>query len=114
MRLQGLADVFEHRRHDRFPVDRGRQVAAQVVETVGLHLAVPQDLGPFAGLAHQGADHHPDDEEAEKGQQVLGIGHPKVKRGGTKKKSKASTPRKAVRMAGCRPSREAASTTASR
>ncbi|EKD40270.1 MAG: hypothetical protein ACD_75C00115G0003 [uncultured bacterium] len=37
----------------------------------------------------------------------------KLKRGGIKKKSKASTPRAAVRIAGRRPSRAAASTTAS-
>ena len=62
-------------------VDGGRQIAAQVVETLGLQLALPQDLRPLAGLGHQGADHHPDDEEPEKGEDILGIGHRKASSG---------------------------------
>ena len=73
--LQGLADVFDHRLQNRFPVDRSRQIAAQIVEARGLHLALPHHLGPLAGLAHQGADDHPDDEETEKGEEILGVGY---------------------------------------
>ena len=112
--MQGFPHVSDHGLHDGFHAAGGRQVAAQVVEAVGLHLALPHRFGPLAGLGDQGADDHADGEERHKGDRYSVSATAKVSRGGTKKKSKASTPRKAVRMAGFRPRRRAAITTASR
>ena len=92
LRPQGFADVFEHGCHDGFHVNRGRQVAAQVVQTFGVNLALPHDFRAFPGLYHQGADDYADDEETEKSKNIFGILHRETPSGGDEKEIKGQNP----------------------
>ena len=72
-----IPQVFEHGLQQGFDVGSCRQISAQVIETVRLHLPDPHRFGPLAGLGDEGADDHADGEKRNEGDNVLRVGHGK-------------------------------------
>ena len=72
--LQAFPEIAEHCAGDGNQVGGGGEIAAQVVEACGLHLAQPQGLSPFPASGYLGADDQPNDKKTGKGHQILAIG----------------------------------------
>ena len=111
---EGLADDGARGVENLLGLQRAGQVARKFVQGARAPFAVRRDPRLEAQAGGQVPGDQSDREHDREGDQVLQVGHGKVKRGGTKKKSKQATLTQVASTEGPRPKRTATSTTTSR